>query len=107
MEADLAAIMLNDFGIEVTVTPYPWNGVPYILQGLFDSPFVNARMGEIPIEMQNASFSYQSSSLPYSRIGEGTEILINSVTYEVIREEKDGLLSNSGGMSTAILRIKG
>ncbi len=89
MEADLDAILLNDFGVEVLVTPAPWDDTPYLLQGLFDSPFVPVNIGALPAEMQDVRFSYRSSS---ANIYEGCTITINSVIYDVIRIEPDGQL---------------
>jgi len=103
MELDLDVVIFNDFGIEVIVTPPATSGVPYILRGLFDSPFLGVNMGGVPIEMQSVKFSFQTSS---ANLLEGDEIEIDSVIYEVIRVEQDGSLTDSGGMTVAHLRVQ-
>ena len=103
LELDLIAILADGFGVDATVTPLPADGLPFALRGLFDSPFVGAELGGIPTEMQDARFSYKASDT--SNMYEGCTLEIDTVIYDVIHIEPDGLLSDSGSMSVAFLRV--
>ncbi len=100
LETDLNDAFFNsdDFADSVTWTPAGESA--QTIKGIFDKTYVDVDIGDTIVQEYELTFICQSSDLTTpAQIAEGDTLVIDSVTYVVLREEKDGT-----GVSTVKLR---
>ena len=79
----------DDFAVSATWTPS--GEAAQTVKGIFDKEFIEVEIGDTIVQERELTFTCQSSDLTSpAQIAEDDTLAIDSVTYVVIREEKDG-----------------